>query len=137
MSGYAKQIPVDKFGSTMQEFPAAFPALARYNDENAAASSVISVTHNTTTLEIGAVGGAAVMRWVATSDTQASVVSDEGATANFDHLISKDTVRRFVIPKESSNVPANSVVGVNRREGLYQRVAIKSVGTASVVTTEY
>ena len=113
--------------------------LANYASENGTASSVISVTHDTTALEIAAVGGTAVMRWVRTADTQASVISATGG--NFTHVIPTNTYRKFVIPIESmptmgaSNTA--SMVGVNRREGLYQRVAIKTVGNASVLVTEY
>lgn len=134
---YPKQLPVDRNSNTMQDFPAAFKALARYNGENAGASSVISLTHDTTTIEIAANGGGATMRWIATSDTTASVVSAEGSTANFDHAIAANTVRRFVVPKETGNVQMGSAVGINRQYGLYQRVAIKSNGVASVMTTEY
>ena len=115
--------------------------LATYGSENGTVSSVISVTHDTTALEIAAVGGTAVMRWVRTAETQASVISAAGATGNFAHVIASNTVRRFVIPIESiptmgaSNTA--SMVGINRREGLYQRVAIKTAGIASVLVTEY
>jgi len=46
-------------------------------------------------------------------------------------------VRRFVIPIETRADQGSSAVGINRGEGLYQRVAIKSIGIASVLTTEY
>lgn len=115
--------------------------LATYGSENGVASSVISVSHNTTALEIAAVGGAAVMRWVRTADTQASVISAAGATGNFAHVISTNTVRQFVIPIESIPTMGQSntasMVGVNRGNGLYQRVAIKTAGNASVLVTEY
>lgn len=143
MSAYANQIPLDKGRTPLQEFPAPIVAKARYDGENASASSVISLTHDTTSLEVAAVGGPAAIKWIATSDTTSSVYTSStiaGAAAssiNFDHVVGTGTVRRFVIPKETVNVPINSVVGVNRREGLYQRVAIKSVGIASVLTIEF
>lgn len=134
--GYAPQLPVDRGGEPMQQYPAAKLALARYSDDNAAASSVISFTHNTTALEIGAVTTPAVMRWVTTGDSQASVVSAEDATENWDHFIPVSTFRRFVVPIES-NPQTTSVQGVNRELGLYQRVAIKSTGVGSVLTAEF
>lgn len=129
-----KAIPVDKQRTPMQEFPAPVRPQTRYASENSSASSVITMTDNTTNLEIAAVGGPAVMRWVATTDTQASVVSAAG-TANFDHVVGTGTVRRFAVPKESNNVA--SIVGENIQYGLYRRVAIKSIGVASVLLTEY
>jgi hypothetical protein len=131
------KLPADNMGTPMQEYPSPKVALARKGAENSAASSVISVTHDTTTIEIAAVNQAAIMRWVPTTDSTASVVGVEG-TANFDHVISKDTVRRFAIPIESfvGNNPS-SQMGANRRNGLYQRVAVKSVGVGSVLTSEF
>ncbi len=135
MNNYSPRIPRDKTGEPLQHVVSE-PALAQYSSENASSSSVISVTHDTTALEISAVGGAAVMRWVTTGDSQASVVS--GATGeNFDYSIPADTVRRFVIPQETEGLAQGSAVGVNRGEGLYQRVAYKTVGVASILATEY
>lgn len=134
-SNYTQQLARDKNGVPLQEYPAPIRPQTRYSSENASASSVISFTHDTTAIEIAAVGGPAVMRWVTTSDTQASVVSAAGG--NFDHVIPTATYRRFVVPIESAGLGGSSVVGINREAGLYQRVAVKSIGTASVLTIEY
>ena len=118
--------------------PPPYKAGTQYMSENATASSVISLTHNTTAIEIATQGTAATMRWVATSDTQASVVAIAGSTANFDHVIPPNAIRRFVIPIES--MPATgygSIQGANRENGLYQRVAYKTQGIASVFLSEY
>lgn len=137
MANYAPPLGYDKNGHPIQNAPPPSSVLASYNNENATASSVISVSHNTTLLEIAAVGGPAVMRWVRTGDTQASVVSAVSG-ANFTHVISAATVRQFVIPREAGGSYGASVQGVNRAEGLYQRVAIKSAaGASSVLLTEY
>lgn len=133
---YPKPLPVDQNRTPLQEFPAPYLAKAVYASDNSTASSVISVSHDTTTLEVAAVGGAAVVKWIATSNTNPSVISAAG-TANFDHVVPSGAIRRFVLPKESIGVAMGSVVGINRREGLYQRVAVKSVGVASVLTTEF
>ena len=134
MSNYAPVLPRDKGNEPMQEYPSPMRPKTRYSSENATASSVISLTHDTTALEIAAVGGPAAMRWVTTGDTQASVVSAAGG--NFDHIISTGEVRRFVVPIES-NPQTGSVQGVNRELGLFQRVAIKSIGVASVLLAEF
>lgn len=138
---YAPRLPIDAGGKSMQDLPAAFKAKARYASENSSASSVISVSHDTTGIEVAAVGGPAVLRWVPVSETAGvapagSVISAAG-TANFDHVIGTGTVRRFVIPIEAYGGNPASVQGSNRANGLYQRIAIKSVGIASVLLTEY
>ena len=136
MRNYAPALPRGKDDESLHDFPAAKLALARYAPENSTASSVISVSHDTTALEIAAVGGAAVMKWITTGSTNPSVISIAGGTANFDHVIPSGEVRKFVIPIES-NPQTGSVQGVNRELGLYQRVAIKSIGVASVLTAEF
>jgi hypothetical protein len=136
MSNYAPEIPKDKSGVPIQESFPAYVAKARYAKENASTSSVISLTHDTTTVTIGAMTKPAVMRWVATTDTEASVVSAVSG-ANFDHVIPDFGLRSFVIPRESAVQSADSVQGVNRAEGLYQRIALKSIGVGSVLLTEF
>lgn len=131
---YAKALPRDKGGEPMQEYPAPALALARYSRENAAASSVMTFTDNTTAIEVAAVGGTAVMRWVASSDTQASVVGGASG-ANYDHVIPTNTVRRFVIPVEGQGT--SSIVGMGVQAGLYRRVAVQTTTVASVLTSEY
>lgn len=135
---YAKSLPHGKDGTEFQNIPPPLTAIARSAAENSSASSVLTVSSMTTAIEIAAVGAPAAMRWVATSDTQASVVSAV-ASPNFDYIIPTGTVRRFVIPQERvpSNNPLGSVQGINLELGLYQRFAIKSIGIASVLTSEY
>lgn len=138
---YAMEGPIGKNGAPTYgaNAPAPIRAIARYVNENGTASSVISLTHDTTAIEIGTGGTTAVMRWVTTADTQASVVAVAGSTANIDHVIAANTVRRFVVPIEAINNAAGygSVVGANREFGLFQRVAWKTQGIASVLLTEY
>lgn len=138
MLNYAKGLAHDKNNQDMQEYPAPFQALARSTSENATASSVITLTQDTTALEIATAGQGAAMRWVASSDTQGSIITIAGATANYDHVIPVGTVRRFVIPIESSPATGySSQMGANRANGLFQRVAIKSFGVGSVMLSEY
>lgn len=129
-------IPLDANRTPMQNYPPPSSVVATYADENTAASSVISLTHDTVAIEIAAIGNNAVMRWVRTAETEASVVSAVSG-ANFHHIIGTGTVRQFVVPQEANTGSPASAQGINRREGLYQRVAIKSIGTASVLLTEY
>ncbi len=134
---YAVGIPHDKNGQELQEFPSPIVAKARYITETAAAtSSVISVTQDTTVVEVTAVGSTGYIRWVGTSDTQASVTAAQ-AGANFDHTIPANTLRRFVIPIEAQGNPA-SVQGVNRLNGLYRRLAIKTnLAASSIIVAEF
>lgn len=135
MINYAKSLPRDRNNEPMQEYPAPALALARNAAENATASSVITMTDNTTAIEIEAQTVAAVMRWVAASDTQASVVS-AASGANYDHVIPVGSYRRFVVPIETGGATP-SIVGANVANGLYKRFAIKSIGVGSVLTAEF
>lgn len=130
------QLPFDKAENALQEYPPNKLAYQRYSSENASTSSVISVSHNTTMLEVTAVGGAAVLKWIPTSDTAASVVS-AASGANFDNVIAPNSTVRYAIPIESQGTGNQSVVGQNRQNGLYQRVAYKTVGIASVLVAEF
>lgn len=127
-------LPVDKGGAPMQDFPSPKLALQRYASENSSASSVITLTDNTSCVEVAAVGGPAAVKWIATTNTDPSVIS-AAATANFDHLVPSGQLRRFAVPIEGGGT--TSVVGVNKQMGLYNRVAIKSIGVASVLLAEY
>lgn len=144
MANYAKPLPVDKNDTKMQEFPAPFPAIGVYNTDNALASSVISLTPNTTTLEVAAVGGqGVVIRWVPLTETaaaagaKASVVSS-GLGANFDHFIPANGYRRFVVPKETQGF-GTGTLQIGSTFGLYQRVARINAGTtaSSVLLSEF
>lgn len=139
---YAKPLPRDGGGQPMQEYSAPFKALARYDNENNTASSVISFTDQTTAVEVAAIGGTgAAIRWVPRTETAAvspfaSVITAVSG-ANYDNVIPAGTVRRFVIPIETQGAPQGSVVGANVQNGLYQRIAIKSFGISSVMTAEF
>lgn len=128
------------------ECPPPYPALAVNGNVNLAASSVITLSQNTTAIEIGTNGASgAVMKWITSTDTSPSVysISSVGATfaANFDHEIPANTVRRFVVPLDSTlGTPGTgygSVQGANRENNLFRRVAVVSIGIASVLVTEY
>lgn len=133
---YARALSFDKTGAPIQDGPPNIVAKQRYSSaETSSASSVITLTDNTSILEIEASGAPAVVRWIAISDTQASVISIPGATANFDAMVAANTVRKFVVPQETQGV--QSIVGINKQAGLYNRVAIKSAGVGSILAIEY
>lgn len=141
---YAKAIPMDRNGNELQNYPATCSAIGTTVDENALASSVIGFNANTTTIEVTAVGATAYVKWT-TKTLTASVISDAG-TANFDHTVPKDSMRRFVVPRLTQAIPnwsesslggSPSIVGLNTSEGLFNAVAIKTNPIGSVMLTEY
>ncbi len=142
MANYVNNIPRDKTGEALQEFPPHVRAQTTYQRENAVASSVISLTPNTVSLEVGAVGGqGVVIRWVPVTETaavapRASVVAS-GLGANFDHWIPTGTYRKFAVPKETQGQLTPGQIGsVN---GLFQRLAVINAGAtaSSVLLVEY
>lgn len=144
MQNYARGKALGNNGIPFQDSPPPFKALAVGGSTNQAASSVITLTEDTTAVEVAVIGtGGAVMKWVATGDTVGSVfgVTSVGATnaANFDHVVAAATLRRFVIPIEAQQATGySSQMGANRANGLYRRVAILSTGgVSSVILTEY
>lgn len=153
-TNYSKGQPVGNNGVPQFNAPPPVRAVASNGNTNLAASSVISLSADTTAIEISTQGaGGAVMKWIATADTVGSVysISSVGATfpANFDHSIPEDAVRRFVVPVEAfptgkfyygspSTVAFTSQIGANTENGLFRRVAIVSAGgVSSVLVTEY
>ena len=129
----------------MQEYVTHASVKAIYASENASTSSVITLTPDTTVLEIAVLSGtsslisAGAMRWVtsvAGSNASTSVITAAGS-ANFDHVIPINTVFKFAVPVEKIYQEPSSMVGINIQNGLYRRVAIKSIGTASILVTEY
>ncbi len=134
-STYVKPLPQDASLNTMQAFPSPIPAQSAVMSENATVSSIINLGHNTTSIEVTTLGTGAVIKWITTGNTSGSVVGIAGSTANFDHIIPPNTMRPFVVPRETTGNP-QSVQGVNRANGLYQRVAWQTLGVASVFLTQ-
>ena len=134
MNNYAPQTPRGKDNNPKEGYVPAKVALATTHDENASTSSVIAFTHDTTEIEVIAIGQAIAGRWAA---NQATSVITVAGTANFDFAIPSGEVRRYVVPRETSGSYA-SVQGVNRAEGLYQAVAFKTfAGNGSVLAIEF
>lgn len=132
-----KSIPRDKGGEALQEFPPVALAQNQTTSENASVSSVITVTDNTVSLEVSAIGAPAAIRWVPRTDNVASVITIAGATSNYTHVVQSGQTRKFAIPQEVAGASQGSVVGINRQAGLYQRVAYKSMGVGSVLAIEF
>ncbi len=111
------------------------PSKKQYVNENGTASSVITFTDNTTVVEVAAVDAPVFIRWIPTTDTQASVIGVAGSTANYDDVIPKNTTRIFPIPVETQGTA--SIVGANKQNGLYNRIAWKTGGIGSILAVEF
>lgn len=137
---YAKPIPKDRNDTPMQEYPPAASAIGTTTRENAAISSVTAFTANTTTIEVAAISTGVAIRW---ATNQASSVVTQATGANFDHIVPVNTVRKFVVPRtvisnqSYNNQGSPSIVGLNTGEGLFSAVATISLGTGSVLLTQY
>lgn len=144
---YAAGTPVGGNNRPLYGSPAAYKAIEQYTYENAIASSVITLTDNTTAIEVTAVGVPAFVRFVPATETAAvspfaSLISGAGTTANYDFVIPANTVRRLVVPIETAvnatvGATATSVVGQRVEYGLFARVAVKGSGISSVLLAEY
>src|SRR3990167_7363736 len=93
-------LPHSRGGDGLQEYATHASVLAVYGSENATVSSVITLTPDTTALEIAVISGtsslvsAGAMRWVSSVIGFAagtSVITAAG-TANFNHIIPPNTV---------------------------------------------
>lgn len=127
---YATPIPHDKNTEPLQGWPAPVPTKQVTVAVPPAVSSVISFGANTTTIEVVALNGAMAMKW-----GPGSVIAAAG-TANFDHVIPINTIRRFVVPQSVAGVTA-SVVGARDLNGLYQNMAVISISSTLSSITEY
>jgi len=125
---YSKGIPHDRNGEAQQGLPPNFPALA-VSAGTPAASSVINFAPNTTTIEVAAGDNTIALKW-----GSSSIIAAAG-TANYDHIIPINTVRRFVIPVNTQGVA--SVVGLGVQAGLYTSAALIVASSILVGTTEY
>lgn len=137
---YAAGTPMGNNAMPLYNSPAPFKAIAQYLGENATTSSVVTLTQNTTAIEVAAQSAPVAIRWVYQADGTGAATSviAQATGSNFDHVVPANTVRRFVVPIEvSANQGYSSMQGTNRLEGLFQRIAYKTQGIASVAVTEY
>ena len=136
------ETPQGKLGEVKVGYPPAKVALARLNDENALVSSILLLSHDTTELEVAAVGQGIAGKWLSQATVDSSVagtsVITAAGTANFDFTVPVNTQRRVVVPVATFTPTSGSVMGVNRKLGLYPAVAFKTLaGTGSVLTAEF
>ncbi len=139
---YAPLTPRGKDGNQKVGYSPAKVALVTTNKENAAASSILLLSHDTTELHIAAVGQHIMGKWLTQSIIDSSVAGTSVLTGkvagpNFDFVVQTDTTKNFVVPIATSGGSYGSIQGVNRREGLFPAIAYKtSAGNGSVLTVE-
>lgn len=140
MSDFYPATPTGKKGEIKVGYPPATVALANWNRENASASSILLLTHNTTEVEVGAFATGAVGKWLSQAVVDSSVAGTSVISAavggNYDFIVGTNTYRRVVVPIATNVANYGSVMGVNRRHGLYPALAIKSFGVGSVMVIE-
>ena len=141
MRNYSPVLPRDKNDEVKQNYVPPIIALTATNKENASASSILLLGHDTTEIEVAAVGQHIALKWLKQSVVDSSVagtsVLTAVATANFDHMVQTNTIKRFVVPI-ATNPQTQSVQGVNRELGLYPAVAFKTfAGNGSVLTAQF
>lgn len=146
MINYSPPLPRGKDGDQKQNYVPPKVAVAATNNENAAVSSILVLTHNTTEVEIAVIGAASFVgiaaKWISQANLSASVAATSvitaAGTANFDFVVAGGTVRRFVVPISTNPQTAGSIQGVNREYGLFPAIAYKTlVGNSSVLTSEF
>jgi len=131
------QLPHTKGNDVMQNVVPTASIKAIRVLEQGTISSVYSLTVDTTFIEIAAVTAGAAMRWVRLAETEASIVTVI-AGANFEHVIPLGTVRQFAVPIETMYQAPSSMVGARVQNGLFARVAVKSLtALGSVMLTEF
>lgn len=134
---YAKGVPMGNNQVPFFNCPPPVKAVIARLSENATASSVITMSQNTTAIELTTLGTAALMKWITVGDGEGSVFGN-ASVMSYDHVVAANTTRRFVVPIEvSPNGAPSSMVGANIENGLFRRFAWKTQGVASVYSNEY
>lgn len=141
MKNYSPLLPRDKGDAVKTAYIPPITALVSTNKENASTSSILLLGHNTTELEVIAIGQTVALKWLTQETVDSSVAGTSVLTAvgteNWDHAVQASTVRRFVVPI-ATNPQVQSIQGINRELGLYPAVAYKTfAGNGSVLTAQF
>ena len=137
---YAKQLPLDK---NNYPYPAP-PAFVSNQSQagNPIASSVITLSANTTVISLMAIGGNAgnaglLGKWV----TAAQITSGASSvtSTNFDIMVNSGQTLSFVVPISTNGTGTQSVQGINPTLGLYPALSVKAATAqaCSVFSAEY
>lgn len=128
--GYPRQLPLEK-----NNYPiSTVPAFTSYQSKggNPVTSSVLTLSPNTTVIDVMAIGTATGAGGVIGKWGTASVTS-----SNFDIQVNAGQNRTFAVPQSVFGAPLASVAGANAANGLYNSISFLSVGVSSVYTAEY
>jgi len=134
MSGPYAKLPNDK-NNNVYLFPNATSQQAtRGQPASIQASSVITFSPNTTTVEVTVFGGQAGNSAVVGKWGSASVTG-----TNFDFVVQSGQSKLLAIPVSVFGSPAASIAGANQANGLYSTMALANATPtlASVLTVEY
>ena len=140
MANYAKELPLDK-----NNYPASLVPAKLSNQSqagNPTASSVLTLTANTTVVNVMAIAGlngagGILGKWV----TAAQVTSGASSVTatNYDFMVNSGQNLSFVVPVSTSGTGSQSVQGINPTLGLFPAVSLKAATaqSTSVFTAEY
>lgn len=127
---YSPALAHDKNNEPLWDYPSPLPAKQVTVAVPPVASSVITFGANTTKIEITSFAGPVAIKW-----GPGSVIALAG-TANFDHIVPQNSVRKFVIPQSVQGV-TGSIVGANVLNGLYNSMAVIGMSSTLTAVTEY
>lgn len=132
MANYARELPLDKNNIP---YPAP-PAKTSYQSQggNPVASSVLTLSANTTVLSLMALGGQSGNAGIIGKWGTASVTA-----TNFDIQVNSGQTLTFVVPVSTTGTGTQSVQGINPQLGLFPAIALKAVTAqaCSVFSAEY
>ena len=114
MAQYARELPVDKNNNPYSVSTPGYPSLQSWQAAPTV-SSTIGLTDRTTVVQLAAQGGAINFKWGTGSVTSSS----------FDGTVVGGYTQTFVVPV-SILANANSVMGANGANGLYNSISIKT-----------
>ncbi len=124
MAQYAQDLPTDQNNNPYLSGTPAYPSNQSWSGSYTV-SSTVGLSDKTTVIQIMSTGSPVNFLWGPGSVT---------ATA-FDGSVSANDARTFVVPQ--SVLAANSVMGANGANGLYNKISIKATGSSSVFVAEY
>ena len=143
MKNYAMGKPVGDNQVPFFDSPPPIKAIATIaKSTTATVSSILILTQNTTAVEVGVVGGPVYIRWMNQALVDSSVAGTSvlaNGSANFDHVVPNNTVRRFVVPIFGNYSEGyGSLVGANVANALYTHLGMLGGTGASVIAiTQY
>lgn len=141
MLAIASPQPKDRFGAQVgTEQAGAVPAI-QTNVSGTLLSSMVALDPRATVVEVTTGNGPAGIKWWGSVIGSANI-HPSMTTANFDHAIPANTIRRFVIPQSVIGAAhAGSVIGgLGAQNGLYPQMTViplQAIPATSVFTSQF